>query len=145
MPNKFWAPNHARPFVGVFKCCLKIFCGKPGDFCGDLKNKMQTAPRTGTGYPHACPFEGTPCSLQQEPFYRFRGGLVFKAHRLVYNSTLGLRVKNKKKKVIRATVDRIRQASYHGVTKSVMISTRERRSQPAPVARDLIAAGIHDK
>jgi len=29
---------------------------------------------------------------------RFRGGLVFKAHRLVYHSTLGLRVMKKKKK-----------------------------------------------
>ena len=29
---------------------------------------------------------------------RFRGGLVFKAHRLVYHSTLGLRVITKKKK-----------------------------------------------
>ena len=29
---------------------------------------------------------------------RFRGGLVFKAHRLVYHSTLGLRVIKKKKK-----------------------------------------------
>ena len=28
---------------------------------------------------------------------RFRGGLVFKAHRLLYHSTLGLRVKKKKK------------------------------------------------
>jgi len=28
---------------------------------------------------------------------RFRGGLVFKAHRLVYHSTLGLRVIQKKK------------------------------------------------
>ena len=28
---------------------------------------------------------------------RFRGGLVFKAHRLVYHSTLGLRVIKKKK------------------------------------------------
>ena len=28
---------------------------------------------------------------------RFRGGLVFKAHRLVYDSTLGLRVMKKKK------------------------------------------------
>ena len=27
---------------------------------------------------------------------RFRGGLVFKAHRLLYHSTLGLRVINKK-------------------------------------------------
>jgi len=31
---------------------------------------------------------------------RFRGGLVFKAHRLVYHSTLGLRVLKKKKKVM---------------------------------------------
>jgi len=29
---------------------------------------------------------------------RFRGGLVFKAHRLLYRSTLGLRVIKKKKK-----------------------------------------------
>ena len=29
---------------------------------------------------------------------RFRGGLVVKAHRLVYHSTLGSRVTNKKKK-----------------------------------------------
>ena len=29
---------------------------------------------------------------------QFRGGLVFKAHRLVYHSTLGLRVIKKKKK-----------------------------------------------
>jgi len=30
---------------------------------------------------------------------RFRDGLVFKAHRLVYHSTLGLRVIKKKKKI----------------------------------------------
>jgi len=30
---------------------------------------------------------------------RFRGGLVFKAHRLLYHSTLGLKVIEKKKKV----------------------------------------------
>jgi len=29
---------------------------------------------------------------------RFRGGLVFKAHRLLYHPTLGLRVMKKKKK-----------------------------------------------
>jgi len=29
---------------------------------------------------------------------RFRGGLVFKAHRLLYHSTLGFRVIKKKKK-----------------------------------------------
>ena len=31
------------------------------------------------------------------PVQRFRGGLVFKAHRLLYHSTLGLRVIKKKK------------------------------------------------
>ena len=31
---------------------------------------------------------------------RFRGGLVFKAHRILYHSTLGLRVIKKKKKKV---------------------------------------------
>ena len=31
---------------------------------------------------------------------RFRGGLVFEAHRLLYRSTLGLRVIKKKKKLL---------------------------------------------
>jgi len=35
---------------------------------------------------------------QHRNVQRFRGGLVFKAHRLVYHSTLGLRVIKKKKK-----------------------------------------------
>jgi len=34
----------------------------------------------------------------REMFQRFRGGLVFKAHRLVNHSTLGWRVIKKKKK-----------------------------------------------
>jgi len=34
--------------------------------------------------------------LLRRNMYRFRGGLVFKAHRLVYHSTLGLRVIKKK-------------------------------------------------
>jgi len=33
---------------------------------------------------------------------RFRGGLVFKAHRLVYHSTLGWRVIKKKKNMAKA-------------------------------------------
>ena len=33
---------------------------------------------------------------------KFRGGLVFKAHRLVYHSTLGSRVIKKKKKDVAA-------------------------------------------
>ena len=40
------------------------------------------------------PNQGTGTQLK----VRFRGGLVFEAHRLVYHSTLGLRVINKKKK-----------------------------------------------
>ena len=32
-----------------------------------------------------------------DPVQRFRGGLAFKAHRLVYHSTLGSRVVKKKK------------------------------------------------
>jgi len=42
---------------------------------------------------------------------RFRGGLVFKAHRLVYHSTLGLTVIKKKKKVTRS-------ANAHGTSTS---------------------------
>jgi len=37
--------------------------------------------------------------LQRRNVQRFRGGLVFKAHRLLYHSTLGLRVIKKKKKM----------------------------------------------
>jgi len=40
---------------------------------------------------------------------RFREGLVFKAHRLVYHSTLGLRVIQKKKKKVRAARQRARK------------------------------------
>jgi len=36
--------------------------------------------------------------LLHRNLHRFRGGLVFKAHRLLYYSTLGLRVIRKKKK-----------------------------------------------
>jgi len=40
---------------------------------------------------------------------RFRGGLVFKAHRLLYHSTLGLRVIKKKKKTCQNS------PSVHGI------------------------------
>jgi len=44
----------------------------------------------------------TPTNIDEQLLYRtvqrFRGGLVFKAHRRVYHSTLGLRVIKKKKK-----------------------------------------------
>ena len=37
----------------------------------------------------------------EEEALLFRGGLVFKAHRLLYHSTLGLRVIKKKKEALR--------------------------------------------
>ena len=43
----------------------------------------------------AWPFDKIDKWLRKPPF---RGGLVFKAHRLLYHSTLGLRVIKKKKK-----------------------------------------------
>ena len=40
---------------------------------------------------------------------RFLGGLVFKAHRLLYHSTLGLRIIKKKKKVGPLTIWRVQR------------------------------------
>ena len=66
--------------------------------------------RSSPGFPIHCP--GVPTSAPSSTFWiqsstagrllcrkvkRFRGGLVFKAHRLVYRSTLGWRVMNNKK------------------------------------------------
>ena len=50
---------------------------------------------------------------------RFRGGLVFKAHRLLHHSTLGLRVIKKKKKdvVSGAAVQRITKLPVKARTK----------------------------
>jgi len=57
------------------------------------------AERQGTGFRSASPAK---FSAREQLHYRnvkrFRGGLVFKAYRLVYHSTLGLRVIKKKKK-----------------------------------------------
>ena len=48
---------------------------------------------------------GTPIiQLLRRNVKRFRGGLVFKAHRLLCHSTLGLRVIKKKKKYTHASV-----------------------------------------
>jgi len=41
------------------------------------------------------------CGLRRRNVKRFRGGLVFTAHRLVYHSTLGWRVINNKKTRLR--------------------------------------------
>ena len=46
---------------------------------------------------------------------KFREGLVFKAHRLLYHSTLGLRVtQKKKKKVFTATFGKALEFSFQG-------------------------------
>ena len=44
---------------------------------------------------------------------RFRGGLVFKAHRLLYHSTLGSKVMKKKRKCLRiqAEIEHLRRLS----------------------------------
>ena len=47
---------------------------------------------------------------------RFRGELVFKAHRLLYHSTLGLRVIKKKKKIHNMIPPAI-QLNYSGVSR----------------------------
>ena len=44
---------------------------------------------------------------------QYRGGLVFKAHRLVYHSTLGLRVIKKKKELMQVGSDRPSPFSLH--------------------------------
>ena len=48
--------------------------------------------------PEASNHPGGGPSVSPYPPALFRGGLVFKAHRLVYHSTLGVRVIKKKKK-----------------------------------------------
>jgi len=45
-----------------------------------------------------CLHHEIPGELASRAFLRLRGGFVFKAHRLWYHSTLGLRVIKKKKK-----------------------------------------------
>ena len=45
------------------------------------------------------PFSIKKCQNRPRNVKRFRGGLVFKAHRLLYHSTLGLRVIKTKKKI----------------------------------------------
>jgi len=57
-------------------------------------------PRRQALHPHPArqsDFLNKPMELLYRHLQRFRGGLVFKAHRRVYHSTLGLRVIKKKK------------------------------------------------
>jgi len=64
---------------------------------------------------------------------RFRGGLVFKAHRWLYHSTLGSRVIKKQKK------RRSSQGAYQpfrdgvGVNALLPLGKRDDRPQPAPL------------
>ena len=62
---------------------------------------------------------------------RFREGLVFKAHRLLYHSTLGLRVIKKKKKV----TDRCEGAMQHAVTPPVCPSNSASATPDAACVR----------
>ena len=58
-----------------------------------------------TGPPARCRVRGVALRVQllHRNVQRFRGGRVFKAHRLLYYSTLGLRVIKKKKTDVQAT------------------------------------------
>jgi len=63
--------------------------------------------------------------LRSRNVKRFRGGLVFKAHRLLYHSTLGLRVIKKKKKFVCVPRKTLRGTSLpgypgRGVTKMLL-------------------------
>ena len=69
----------------------------------NLAHIRQSRPDSGLGFQvkFLTTFYGVPSSLESgcwvRNVQRFRGGLVFKAHRLVYHSTLGWRVIKKKK------------------------------------------------
>jgi len=70
-----------------------------------IKSRTWRTPRPESGFDWLICAEfarqrGQPCPGGQQlhrNVQRFRGGLVFKAHRLLYHSTLGLRVMKKKK------------------------------------------------
>jgi len=57
----------------------------------------------------------------------FRGGLVFKAHRLVYHSTLGSRVIKKKREEKDARHDGMVQAGWSESCQALVRSHEERR------------------
>ena len=64
---------------------------------------------------------------------RFRGGLVFKAHTLLYHSTLGLRVIKKKKKQVRLATCFIGESSSERSTFSLgeLVGESSRRRSEA--------------
>jgi len=70
----------------------------------------------------------------------FRGGLVFQAHRLLYHSSLGLRVIKKKKKVCGECNGlglwrvRFRQPKHHASTEHLSVDAIEGSSTETPKA-----------
>jgi len=80
-----------------------------------IKNSLsqipEIAPTTLRGTSHRLSEDGSvQFSISEQLLYRnvqrFRGGLVFKAHRLVYHSTIGWRlIQKKKKKVPESTLE----------------------------------------
>ena len=106
MPGILRARRRLRTMQGPSWGCLKSQCSR------DLINFWHKFPQNGStngaerGWDtptkgllwnetvdQTCPFE----QPLRRVVKRFRGGLVFKAHRLVYDSTLGSRVRKKKK------------------------------------------------
>ena len=59
---------------------------------------------------------------------RLRGGLVFKAHRLVYHPTLGLRLikkRKKKRKIILAQTRKVRDQACPDITPRLRVQSGE--------------------
>jgi len=87
----------------VDSCITQLKAQGPSRTCNDSKKEEEGK----RGHPKTLPESHSqyrvltvlcvPCSLDSGG--RFRGGLVFKAHRRVYHSTLGLRVIQKRKKM----------------------------------------------
>ena len=91
--------------------------GASGTPTGGPAREREREGSTSTGPPPSCWFAKMSCArantkrqcgeqLLSRNVKRFRGGLVFKAHRLLYHSTLGLRVIKKKKKKWRGNTKR---------------------------------------
>jgi len=76
------------------------------------------------------------CQLLYRNVQRFRGGLVFKAHRRLYHSTLGLRVIKKKKFAYR-TSGNVPTAVQHRV-----LTTLKMRRFPMVMLKPLLVSGF---
>jgi len=65
---------------------------------------LKYEPATHTRSPEPCTLNSDDSLTNPKPnVQRFQGGLVFKAHRLLYHSTLGLRVIKKKRRTLNPT------------------------------------------